>query len=178
MLHAQGFSTVIAGLDPAMHAENLLDQSPRRLVRRMSPPNLSTGVPSNVPVQAGADVPRLHWRPPIYRYLYTMASGAMLPAALGKPAMEVAMRTNRTILVFLLVAFAVPISDARADDPKAAPTEQCTAQNQQICNIQLVQCRRSCLGGQVPCSPSCCVRLVACLRNYSCSTQGYDCQFD
>jgi hypothetical protein len=88
------------------------------------------------------------------------------------------MRANSTTLVFLLVTFAVSILGARANDPKSAPNEQCTPQNQQICNNQLIQCRRSCLGGQVPCSPSCCVKFVACLRNYSCSTQGYDCQFD
>ena len=90
------------------------------------------------------------------------------------------MRANSTALVFLLVAFAVSISDARADDPKAddpkpAPNEQCTPQNQQICNNQLILCRRTCLKGQLPCSAGCCVKFVACLGGYSCSTQGYDC---
>ena len=48
------------------------------------------------------------------------------------------MRANNTILVFLLIAFAISMSNARADDPKPVPNEQCTAQNQQICNNQLI----------------------------------------
>jgi hypothetical protein len=60
------------------------------------------------------------------------------------------MMANSTTLVFLMVALAISVSDARADDPKPVPNEQCTAQNQQICNNQLILCRRSCLRGGFP----------------------------
>jgi hypothetical protein len=87
------------------------------------------------------------------------------------------MRANNTILVFLLIAFAISMSNARADDPKPVPNEQCTAQNQQICNNQLILCRRPCLRGKLSCSANCCVKFVACIGGYSCSTQGYDCSY-